>query len=128
MAQYKNRKIPLSYFLLFLLLFLAGFFFTTVTLPKDLRSKVESMRYVSKVYDRNGQLIGNLFSHRKIWVSSDKISPYLKQAVVVTEDARFYRHFGIDPIGLARAVYQTIIPGGLRQGGSTITQQLAKVS
>jgi len=47
---------------------------------------------------------------------------------VATEDARFYRHFGLDPIGIARAVYQTIIPGGLRQGGSTITQQLAKIS
>lgn len=127
MPRNKKRRFPL-YYIFFLLLFLTGFLFATVTLPKDLRSKVESMRYVSKVYDRNGQLIGNLFSHRKIWVSSDKISPYLKKAVVATEDARFYRHFGLDPIGIARAVYQTIIPGGLRQGGSTITQQLAKIS
>jgi penicillin-binding protein 1A len=128
MGRKKHKRFPTYYYILFFLFVLAGFLFATVTLPKDLRSKVESMRYVSKVYDRNGQLIGNLFSHRKIWVPSDKISPYLKKAVVVTEDARFYRHFGLDPIGIARAVYQTIIPGGLRQGGSTITQQLAKVS
>jgi len=86
------------------------------------------MRYVSKVYDRHGRLIGDLFSHRRIWVTSNQISPYLKQAVIATEDTRFYRHFGLDPIGIGRAVVQTLSPNGIKQGGSTITQQLAKVS
>lgn len=125
MRQKKNFAFYLS---IFLLLVILGFVISTITLPRDLRMKLENMRFVSKVYDRNGQLIGNLFSHRRIWVPADKISPYLKKAVIAIEDSRYYRHFGIDPIGIARAVYQTLKPGGVKQGGSTITQQLAKIS
>ena len=128
MSQRKKRKIPRFYYVFFCFFVLVGFFFATVSLPRDLRTKLENMRYVSKVYDRHGRLIGDLFSHRKIWVTSDQISPYLKQAVIATEDTRFYRHFGLDPIGIGRAVVQTLAPGGIKQGGSTITQQLAKVS
>ncbi|HHW13026.1 MAG TPA: PBP1A family penicillin-binding protein, partial [Firmicutes bacterium] len=128
MSQRKKRHIPRSYYVLFALLVLVGFLFATVSLPRDLRAKLENMRYVSKVYDRHGRLIGDLFAHRKIWVTFDQISPYLKQAVIATEDTRFYRHFGLDPIGIGRAVIQTLLPGGMKQGGSTITQQLAKVS
>jgi penicillin-binding protein 1A len=51
---------------------------------------------------------------------------YLPQAVIATEDRRFYRHNGLDPIGLARAVYVNLRAGHVVQGGSTITQQLAK--
>lgn len=122
------RKFPRYYYLFFFSLVLLGFFIATVSLPQNLRSKLESMRYVSKVYDRDDKLIGNLFSHRKIWVTGDKISPHLKKAVIAIEDTRFYRHFGLDPIGIGRAVVNTVTPGGIKQGGSTITQQLAKVS
>ncbi len=52
--------------------------------------------------------------------------PALPAAVVAVEDRRFWHHFGIDPIGLARAVYVNITAGRLVQGGSTITQQVAK--
>ena len=82
----------------------------------------------SIVYDRHGQLIGNLFDHRKTWVSLDKIHPHLQKAVVAIEDARFYNHFGIDLKGIARAVVRNLIPGGPMEGGSTITQQLAKIA
>src|SRR5499427_7330886 len=54
------------------------------------------------------------------------MSPYLPKAVVATEDRRFYSHFGVDPIGLARALFANIAAGHVVQGGSTITQQLAK--
>jgi penicillin-binding protein 1A len=54
-----------------------------------------------------------------------KIAPNLRHAVVAIEDHRFRRHFGIDPIGIGRAVFQNVHNGG-RQGGSTITQQLAR--
>jgi penicillin-binding protein 1A len=124
----KRNKNFSFYLLIFICLVAVGFLFSTLTLSKDLRSKLENMRFVSKVYDRQGKLIGNLFSHRRIWVSSQNISPYLKKAVIATEDMRFYRHFGVDPIGIARAVYQSLRPGGSKQGGSTITQQLAKIS
>src|SRR5207247_2826705 len=51
----------------------------------------------------------------------------LKQAIIATEDARFYSHFGVDPMGIARAVYQNFRRGRIVEGGSTITQQLAKI-
>ena len=56
----------------------------------------------------------------------DQMSPYIPQAVMATEDRRFYHHFGVDPIGLARAFWVNMRAGHTVQGGSTITQQLAK--
>ena len=55
-----------------------------------------------------------------------EMSPYLPKAVVATEDRRFYNHFGVDPIGLIRAAFANLAAGHVVQGGSTITQQLAK--
>lgn len=59
-------------------------------------------------------------------VQVSDLPPYLPRAFLATEDRRFYDHVGIDPIGLARAMVINILEGGIRQGGSTITQQLAK--
>jgi len=55
-----------------------------------------------------------------------EMPPYLPKAVLATEDRRFFEHFGIDPFGIARALIDDVRTGQLRQGGSTITQQLAK--
>ena len=66
---------------------------------------------------------GDLFGEA---VHLKDLPPYLPEAVIATEDHRFYYHFGIDPIGLARAFYVNIRAGHVVQGGSTITQQLAK--
>lgn len=59
-------------------------------------------------------------------VSADKIPKNLANAILATEDRRFYYHFGLDPIGLFRAIVVNITQKGVVQGGSTITQQLAK--
>jgi penicillin-binding protein 1A len=56
----------------------------------------------------------------------DQMSGFLPAAVLATEDRRFYHHYGVDPIGLLRALYVNVTTGSLVQGGSTITQQLAK--
>ena len=66
---------------------------------------------------------GDLFGRP---LSLKEMSPYLPNAVIATEDRRFYSHFGVDPIGLARAVFANLAAGRIVQGGSTITQQLAK--
>jgi penicillin-binding protein 1A len=63
---------------------------------------------------------------RRGHVRVDALPSHLLKAVMATEDRRFYRHFGIDPIGLARAAYRNYTAGTVVQGGSTITQQLAK--
>ena len=54
------------------------------------------------------------------------MSPYIPQAIVANEDTRFYSHFGIDPIGILRAVWVNLRSGGIAEGGSTVTQQLAR--
>ena len=59
-------------------------------------------------------------------VKLDQIPPYLPDALLATEDRRFYSHFGVDPLGLLRAIIANVRAGHLVQGGSTITQQLAK--
>jgi penicillin-binding protein 1A len=59
-------------------------------------------------------------------VRIDELPPYVPQAVIAIEDRRFYSHFGVDPIGIARALYTNYTAGRTVQGGSTITQQLAK--
>lgn len=60
-------------------------------------------------------------------LSLDDIPRHLVQAVLAIEDRRFYRHFGVDPIGMGRAAVVNLLAGEVRQGGSTITQQLAKM-
>lgn len=71
------------------------------------------------VFARYGDLYGEA-------VQVADLPPHLPQAVVAIEDRRFYSHIGLDPIGLARAVVANVRAGGIVQGGSTITQQLAK--
>lgn len=57
-----------------------------------------------------------------------ELPKHVPQAFVAVEDRRYYGHFGIDPIGIARAAWRNLLAGGVREGGSTITQQLAKVA
>jgi penicillin-binding protein 1A len=63
---------------------------------------------------------------RRGHVRLDALPPYLVQAVLATEDRRFYHHFGVDPLGLVRASFRNATAGAVVEGGSTITQQLAK--
>jgi penicillin-binding protein 1A len=63
---------------------------------------------------------------RRGYLRLERMPPFLPQAVIATEDRRFYSHFGVDPLGLARATYRNWRAGSVVEGGSTITQQLAK--
>ncbi|MEM1049231.1 MAG: PBP1A family penicillin-binding protein [Pseudomonadota bacterium] len=73
-----------------------------------------------------GALIGNRGETGGEAIRLEQVPPYLPQAIIAIEDRRFYSHFGIDVIGLARAMVTNITAGRLVQGGSTLTQQLAK--
>jgi penicillin-binding protein 1A len=81
----------------------------------------------TKIYDDNDELITELHVERRIFVPLAHIPQALRDAVIATEDKRFYYHWGIDPIGIARAMVQNYRRGRLAEGGSTITQQLTKV-
>ena len=76
--------------------------------------------------DSEGREIDSLYKENRIVVSGAKIPDTLRKAVVSIEDERFYSHFGIDPIGIVRALYKDILAGKIVEGGSTLTQQLAK--
>ena len=74
----------------------------------------------------DGSLLANRGETGGRVVSIKELPPYLPRAFVAIEDRRFYDHFGIDPVGITRAVIQNVTRQGLAQGGSTLTQQLAK--
>jgi penicillin-binding protein 1A len=81
----------------------------------------------TKIYDENDELITEFHVERRIFVPLAQIPRALRDAVLATEDRRFYQHWGLDPIGIARAIYQNYRRGRVVEGGSTITQQLTKV-
>jgi penicillin-binding protein 1A len=80
------------------------------------------------VYAANGHTILSILrgSQARIVVPSDRISPWMKHAIVAIEDKRFYEHRGVDVRGMARALYADVTHHGAVQGGSTITQQFVK--
>src|SRR5262249_15933872 len=92
-------------------------------------SALESFQPIlgTKIYDDNDELLTELHVERRIFVPLGQIPKTLKDAILATEDRRFYSHWGIDPLGIARAVYQNYRRGRIVEGGSTITQQLTKV-
>lgn len=82
----------------------------------------------SLVIDRNGEVYTRLSGENRRTVPFGAVSPYFVRALVAREDSRFFDHFGIDPVGIARAAFRNLTAGGVRQGGSTLTQQLARNS
>jgi penicillin-binding protein 1A len=80
----------------------------------------------SKVLDKDGNLVYEFSIERRIWVPIENIPANLQNAVIAIEDRRFFHHWGIDVHRLFGAVIVDILRGGRAQGGSTITQQLAR--
>ncbi|MBT4426721.1 MAG: PBP1A family penicillin-binding protein [Rhodospirillaceae bacterium] len=76
----------------------------------------------------NGATLATFGSHWGEFVTVAEMSPLLPQAVIAIEDRRFYEHGGMDVMGVIRAIWRNITAGRLSQGGSTITQQLAKIA
>ncbi len=81
----------------------------------------------TKIYDDNDELLTEFHVERRIFMPLGQIPKSLRNAILATEDRRFYSHWGIDPVGIARAVFQNYRRGRIVEGGSTITQQLTKV-
>ncbi|MCU0847612.1 MAG: PBP1A family penicillin-binding protein [Spirochaetes bacterium] len=81
----------------------------------------------TRIYDKNDRLVSELFRQKRDVVTLDKIPKNLVHAFVAIEDNEFYEHWGINPKGIVRAFFINIFSGRIKQGGSTITQQLSKV-
>ena len=85
-----------------------------------------SLDRTSYVYSADGQVLGTLGSADQRPVKLQKVAPVMRQATIAIEDRRFYEHDGIDYIGVVRALFRDVAAGGVVEGGSTITQQLAR--
>ncbi|MGI6169434.1 MAG: transglycosylase domain-containing protein, partial [Christensenellales bacterium] len=90
---------------------------------------VSSMEETTLLYDKDDKLVGNLYgSSKRIKTTIDQVPDHVKNAVLAIEDARFYSHFGIDIRRLFGALLNDIKSGSLKEGGSTIGQQLIKMT
>ncbi|NJD56971.1 MAG: PBP1A family penicillin-binding protein, partial [Nitrospirae bacterium] len=81
----------------------------------------------TKIFADDDTLIGELKAEKGIFLPFNRIPKHMTQALIAVEDSRFFKHKGIDYIAIARAVIKDIIHVSLKEGGSTLTQQLAKV-
>ena len=96
------------------------------TLPSF--SELESFNppFTTQIFSADSVLLGEYFSQRRVYVPLRQISPYMSQAVIALEDRRFYKHWGLDLTRITKALWVDISHLSYKQGGSTITQQLAK--
>ena len=101
-----------------------GYFAYTLPLPDGFMAEPDRPSMLIKAED--GEVFASRGVYRGDWLTVAELPPHLLQAVVAIEDQRFYEHFGIDLRGVGRALLTNFQAGAVRQGGSTITQQLAK--
>ena len=80
----------------------------------------------TQIYDRNGKVIDVIYKESRVPVKFENIPQVVKNAFLSIEDRRFYTHYGIDPIGLVRAVFINLTSGRAKQGASSFTQQLSR--
>lgn len=110
-----------------LLWLLVGLFYYLWALTFDL-SIIGQMPQRSSIYDRTGAFYSRTVGENRVVIPYAKVSPNFINALISREDSRFYEHHGVDPIGVVRAIARNLFLGGMKQGGSTITQQLARNS
>src|SRR5713226_9951008 len=91
-------------------------------------NKLEQMESASVILDRNNKIFGQIYVENRETVPYDQLPRDLVNAVVAVEDAKFYQHGGYDLFGIIRAALKNLAAGQVRQGASTITQQLARNS
>ncbi|HTZ16886.1 MAG TPA: PBP1A family penicillin-binding protein [Dissulfurispiraceae bacterium] len=107
---------------------LAGVYFSlALGIPSIEELKKHDSSAGTKIYADDDSLIGEIKLQKGIYVPLSQIPDSLKNAVVAVEDSRFWKHSGIDYIGIGRALVKDMLHLSLKEGGSTITQQLAKV-
>uniref|UniRef100_UPI0019344AE2 PBP1A family penicillin-binding protein n=1 Tax=Gilliamella sp. ESL0254 TaxID=2705035 RepID=UPI0019344AE2 len=119
-------KLFIGLFLCALVIGIAGYAYYSKELPDVATLKDIRLQTPMQVLSKDGELIAIFGERRRTPLKYNEIPPTVVNAVIATEDARFYEHFGIDPIGIVRAMYIGLKHKGFSQGGSTITQQVAK--
>ncbi|GGK20148.1 penicillin-binding protein 1F [Caldalkalibacillus thermarum] len=122
------RYVALSLLVLCLVLALSLLAFIGITLAKnyEIDESLLDMRQTSKIFDREGNQVDQLYFENREYVPIEEIPDLVRSAFIAVEDQRFYEHNGIDIRGIARAFVRNLMAGRTVEGGSTITQQLAK--
>jgi penicillin-binding protein 1A len=87
--------------------------------------QVDNIPERSAVYDMDGKFYARLAGENRVVVHLANVSQFFVKALMAREDSRFFNHHGIDPIGIGRAIFTDLLHGHIKQGGSTLTQQLA---
>jgi penicillin-binding protein 1A len=117
-------------FLVLLILLLVGIAVVYNSYKKDLPSLAQlhniEPNLVTKIYSADGQIIKEFYTERRIFTPLEKIPPHLVDALLATEDRRFFHHWGANLLSICRAVWHDFWSGQRAQGASTITQQLAR--
>jgi penicillin-binding protein 1A len=124
----------LKYILFFLLgmpllgaaLLVGAYFYVSTTLPKVETLSDYQPPLITSIFADDGSIIAEYSRERRILVPYEKMPKQLVQAFVAAEDSSFFKHQGIDFISILRAALKNVKAGGIAQGGSTITQQVAK--
>ena len=112
----------------FLALIVSVFFYILLNQEVDLSHLKTELMKPTVIYDLDGNEASKISSNKTEGIAYDNIPQYVIQAVISIEDRRFYEHQGIDYKGIIRAAYENLTAGSVVQGGSTITQQLAKIT
>ncbi|MFM2661213.1 PBP1A family penicillin-binding protein [Vibrio chagasii] len=105
---------------------LGFYYYVKPELPDVATLRDVELQTPMQVFSQDGKLISQFGEKRRIPVTYDEIPRHLVEALIATEDSRFYEHPGIDPIGITRAAIVVAMSGSAKQGASTITQQLAR--
>ena len=125
-----SRTIKLSILLIILpAIFGVGFGYALVNyleIPDVKQLETYRPKSSTRLYADDGTLFSELFVEKRIPIPITEMPTHLRNAFIAIEDVRFYKHFGVDVRGIARATYRNIIHGGITEGASTITQQLAR--
>lgn len=123
------KRIVIALFSLALLgvgAIVAAYFYVLPDLPDVSTLKNVQLQTPLRIYSSDGKLISQFGEKRRIPLTLDEVPKPLLQAFIATEDARFYEHGGIDPVGVLRAALVMLTTGEKKQGASTITMQVAR--
>src|SRR5262245_54970250 len=124
-----RKKIYIAFAALWAVILLGSFALRHFlnTLPAAHSLEQYQPHLTTRIFDSQGNILTELFTERRVWIPLNQTPVDLQNAFIAVEDDKFFKHWGISPQGMVRAAVKNFMAGRVVQGGSTITQQLAKL-